>query len=74
MLENKILNYLNVKLDLQLEKNVIKININNKNVSNIELHLLGGVEFQNLEEINIRNTNISNIDFLNDFNLKKVKN
>ena len=72
-LENKILNYLNIKLDLQLNGNEIKINLNNKNVGNIELNLLNSVEFKYLEEINLRNNNISSIDFLKDFkNLKKI--
>ena len=72
-LEKKIINFLNVKLDLQLNGNEIKINLNGKNITNIEFDLLSGVEFKNLEELNISNNNLTNIDSLKNFKSPKLK-
>ena len=72
-LENKVLEFLNVKLNINLTKEEIKIDLNNKNIGNIELNLLSSVEFNNLEEINLSNNNISDIEFVKDFNAPKLK-
>ena len=70
-LENKVLEFLNVKLNINLTNEEIKIDLNNKNIGNIELNLLSSVEFNNLEEINLSNNNISDIEFVKDFNAPK---
>ena len=73
LLEKKILNYFNIKLNIQLTGNEIKINLNNKNIGNLELNLLSEVEFKNLEEINLSNNKISNITPIKNFkSLKKI--
>jgi len=71
--QKKILDFLNVKLDLKLKGNEIKLELNNKNIGNIELNLLSSINFSNLEELNLSHNNITNINCLNDFNFKKLK-
>ena len=68
ILEEKILNYLNAELNIHLTGNEIKIDLNNKNIGNIELKSLSGLEFNNLEELNLRNNIISDSNILKEFN------
>ena len=72
-LEKKILHFLNSKLNVSLTGKEIKIDLNNKNIGNIELQLLTGINFKNLEELNLSNNNISDIKLLKEFNLNKIK-
>jgi len=72
-LEAKVKDFFNVKLKLNLTGNEIKLDLNNKNIGNIELNLLSCVDFKNLEEINLSHNNISDIEPLNDFNSPKLK-
>jgi len=72
-LEKKVMNFLNVKLDLNLTGNEIKLDLNNKNIDNIELNLLSCINFKNLEDINLSHNNISNIEPLKDFNSPKLR-
>ena len=75
LLEKKVLNYINVKFDLAITRQEIKLNLNGKNIGNIELELISGIEFKNLVELNISNNNISNIEPLKRMkspNLKKI--
>jgi len=72
-LEAKVMNFFNVKLKLNLTGNEIKLDLNNKNIGNIELNLLSCVDFKNLEEINLSHNNISDIEPLKDFNSPKLK-
>ena len=71
LIEKKILNYFNSKLNVNITGKEIKLNLNNKNIGNIELDLLSGVEFKNLEEIDLSHNNISNIEPIKNF--KKAK-
>ena len=72
-LEQKILSYFNNKLNVELTGKELKIDLNNKNIENIDLYLLSSVDFNNLEEINLANNKISNIKPLKNFkNLKKI--
>ena len=72
-LEKKILDYLNIKLNINLTGKELSIDLNNKNIGNIELNLLSGVEFKNLEEINLSHNELSDIGPLKSFkNLKKI--
>ena len=72
-LEQKILKYFNNKLNVQLIGKEISIDLNNKNIENIDLSLLSSIDFKNLEEINLSNNKISNIEPLKNFkNLKKI--
>ena len=66
-LEKKILDILNVKLGVELKGDEIAINLNNKNVGNIELNLLSEVGFKNLKEINLSKNNISDIEPIKNF-------
>jgi len=72
-LEKKILHFLNSKLNVSLTGKEIKIDLNHKNIGNIELQLLTGINFKNLEELNLSNNNISDIKLLKEFNLNKIK-
>ena len=71
-LEKKILGYFNNKLNIKLTGKEVKIDLNNKNIGNIELNLLSSVDFKELEEINLSHNNISDIEPLKNF--KKLKN
>ena len=72
-LEKKILNVINTKLEVNLTGNEIRINLNGKNVGNLDLELLCSIYFKNLEEIDLSNNNISNINEINNFSkLKKI--
>ena len=51
----------------------MKIDLNHRNIGNVEINLLSGLEFENLEELNLSHNNITNPDFIKDFNLKKLK-
>ena len=66
-LEKKILGYFNSKLNINLTGKEIILNLNNKNIGNIELDLLSGIEFKDLEEIDLSHNNISNIESLSNF-------
>ena len=61
-LQKKILNIINTSLDVNLTGNEITINLNGKNVGNIDLGLLCSVRFQNLQIIDLSNNRISNLD------------
>jgi Leucine-rich repeat (LRR) protein len=72
-LQQNILFYFNNTLNIELTGKEIKLDLNNKNIGNIELNLLSGVDFKNIEEINLSHNNISDIEPLKNFkNLKKV--
>ena len=71
LIEKKIINYFNSKLNVNITGKEKELNLNNKNIGNIELELLSGIEFKNLEEINLNHNKISNIEPIKNF--KKVK-
>ena len=53
--------------------NELKLDLNNKNIEDIEFNLLSSIEFKNLEEINLSHNNITDIKPLLKFKtLKKV--
>lgn len=72
-LENKILEFLKIKLKVKITKKEINLDLSNKNIGNIELNLLSSIEFDNLENLNLSHNNISDIYCLKGFNLKKLK-
>ena len=73
LLEKKVLNYINVKFDLKLTGQEIKIDLNGKNIGNIELELISGIEFKNLIELNISSNDITNIQPLKQFKSPNLK-
>ena len=72
-LEKAILSFLNVKLDIKLTGNEIKIDLNNKNINNMTLKLLSSIEFKNLEEFDLSHNNISDANLLTEFIFNKLK-
>ena len=70
-LEKKVLDYLNVKFKINITGKEINIDLNNKNIGNIDLMLLTSILSDNLESINLSHNRISDIRPLKD--LKKVK-
>jgi Leucine-rich repeat (LRR) protein len=70
-LQKKILDYLNVKFKINITGKEINIDLNNKNIGNIDLMLLTSILSDNLEYINLSHNRISDIRPLKD--LKKVK-
>ena len=76
-LQKKVLNYLNAKLKLKIKldgkEKIIKLD--NKNIGTVELELLTGIKFENLEELYLNNNNIEDIGSLKDLyspNLRKI--
>ena len=69
-LEKKVLDYLNVKFKINITGKEINIDLNNKNIGNIDLMLLTSILSDNLEYINLSHNRISDIRPLKD--LKKV--
>ena len=72
-LQKKVIDFLNVKLKMKMTGEEIKIDLNNKNIGNIELNLLSCIEFKNLEVMNLSHNNISDIESLKDFYFPKLK-
>ena len=72
-LQNKILSYLNVKYKVDLKADQIEINLNGKNIENLDLKLLLSIEFENLLNLYLSNNNITDIDSLKDFISHKLK-
>ena len=75
VLEKRLKEIVNVKLGISLDGDEIKIDINNKNVLNLDLNNLNLVKFDELEEINLSRNKISDMEPLKNFkstNLKKI--
>ena len=72
-LEKKILNYLNIKLNVKLDGKEKIIDLNNKGIGTIELELLTGVNFENLEELYLKNNKIDDIGSFKNFYCPKLK-
>ena len=68
-----IMNFLNQKLEINIKGNEIKLDLNNKNIGNIELELLSSIRFDNLNELNLSNNKISDIEYINKFQAKNLK-
>ena len=74
-LENKILDFFNqkLKLEVKLEKNLVIIDLNNKNIGDFELELLTGVSFPYLKELNLSHNKIASVSPLINLESKKLK-
>ncbi len=73
IIEKKVLDYLKVKLEINITGKEVSLNLSNKNIGNNELNLITSIPFDNLEEINLSQNSISDIYILKNFNLKKIK-
>ena len=75
MLEKHILDFFNKKLnlDVKLDGNAVKIDLNNKNIGNFDLELLSHVRFPKLEEIDLSHNKITSVSSLNNLNSKIKK-
>ena len=72
-LENRILEFLKVKLKVNLTGKEINLDLSNKNIGNIELNLLSSINFDKLESFNLSHNNISDIYIFKEFSFKKLK-
>ena len=72
-LEKKIIDFLNIKLKVNITGKETNLELCNKKIGNWELMLLTGIQFDSLENINLSNNQISDIHLLKDFNLRKLK-
>ena len=72
-LEKKVLDYLNVKLEVKLQGNEIVLNLNGKKVGNLELKLLSSIEFPKLKEIRLPNNKITDISPLKDLSSRTLQ-
>ena len=73
MLEDKILNILNLKLDVNISRKQIKLSLNGKKLQNIDVNLLALANLKNLQDLDLSNNNISNIEELKYFNSDTMK-
>ena len=72
-LEKKVLDYLNFKLNIKINGKEKILQLDHKNLGTVELELLTGIKFENLEELYLNNNNIDNIDSLKDLYSPKLK-
>ena len=72
-LEQAALNYLNVKFKIELKGDEIVIDLNGKNVTNIDFGLLSEINFKNAEKMILNHNNISDISPLRNFKSPKLK-
>ena len=72
-LEKKALSIINCKFEINLTGKELKINLNGKNVTNLDLELLSGINFKYLEEIDLGNNNITNLDELKNLKSPNLK-
>ena len=71
--EKKLLEYLNIKLQLDLKGDEIRLDLNNQDISPNDLTLFSLIEFPNLETINLSNNELSDINLIKNFDLSKIK-
>jgi len=72
-LERLARHYLNVKLKIELTGNELSINLNNKNLTNIDFQILSEIYFKNAKSMNLNNNKISDITPLKNFNSPNLK-
>ena len=73
LLQKKILNYMNVALDLNMIGNETKLDLSFKNIDDSTLNLFSGLKLKNLEELNLSHNNISDIKIIKKLYLKKMR-
>ena len=72
-LEKIILNELNIKFEVNLKGEELKINLNGKKIENLDLKLLCSLYYKNLEELDLSNNNLSNIEEMKNLNSPNLK-
>ena len=72
-LERLARHYLNVKLKIELTGNELSINLNNKNITNIDFQLLSEIKFKNAKIMSLNNNIISDITPLKNFKSPNLK-
>ena len=73
LLQKKILNFMNITLNINLSGNETKLDLSYKNIDDKTLNLFTGLKLENIEELNLSHNNISNVKILKNLNLKKLK-
>ena len=73
LLQKKILNFMNITLNINLTGNETKLDLSYKNIDDKTLNLFTGLKLENIEELNLSHNNISNVKILKNLNLKKIK-
>ena len=74
-LERKVLYHLEFKFGIQINNNIIKLNLNGKNLCDIDILLLkkSNKDLNNLENLDLGYNNIKNIGILKEFNFPNLK-
>ena len=72
-LERLARHYLNVKLKIELTGNELSINLNNKNITNVDFQLLSEIKFKNAKIMSLNNNIISDITPLKNFKSPNLK-
>jgi len=73
LLQKKILNFMNITLNLNLTGNETKLDLSHKNIDDNTLNLFTGIKLKNLEELNLSHNNISNVKIIKSLKLKKIQ-
>ena len=73
LLQEKILNFMNITLNMNLTGNETILDLSYKNIDDNTLNLFTGIEFKNLEELNLSHNKISNVKIIKKLNLKRIK-
>jgi hypothetical protein len=72
-LERLARHYLNVKLKIELTGNELSINLNNKNLTNIDFQILSEINFKKAESMHLNHNNISDITSLKNLKSPNLK-
>ena len=72
-IKNKVLEYLNSKLKIDLKGDEKDLNLSNKNIEVNDFKLFSLLDFPNIESINLSYNQLTDTNVLNNFNLQQIK-
>ena len=72
LLQKKILNFINIALNMNLKGDETKLDLSYKNIDDNTLNLFTGIKLKNIEDLNLSHNNISNVKIIKKLNLKKI--
>ena len=73
LLEEKIIKYINIELNINITGNEQKLDLSYKKIDDNTLNLITGIQFKNLEELDLNHNNIIDAKIIKNLNLKKLK-
>ena len=72
-LEKKVIDFLNIKLKVNITGKEISLHLTNKNIGNFELMLLTGIISDKVKNLNLSHNNISIVKPLEGLNKIKIR-